>query len=178
MKQSLNTVASSINEVASTYVEANLTGTSTPSRSNTHPGTPGNNPGTPSTPRSGLYPKQKTKDDLDNEHKKAASDAKKFEESIDRHKQQLKFKNLSTNAYDIDIITCSVSANSCCKNCFGLVYEEQVIAGFMSGDSDYQTTCPFCESKFSTTLNIELNMKWRAGMVKQASDGKYKLFEV
>merc|ERR1711976_573999 len=113
-----NTVANAVNDV----VEAN---TSLYSAS-----TPGS-----TTPN---YPKQKTTEEMDREHQMAAKRAKREEESIDKYKEKLKYKNMSCR-YDVDLFTCKLTINTTCTRCDRIIYEEDIIAGFNSGESDYNT---------------------------------------
>ncbi|XP_037351018.1 DENN domain-containing protein 4C isoform X2 [Talpa occidentalis] len=48
-----------------------------------------------------------------------------------------------------------MSSCSQCRTCEALVYDEEIMAGWMADDSNLNTTCPFCKSNFLPLLNIE-----------------------
>uniref|UniRef100_A0A8C7K522 DENN domain containing 4A n=1 Tax=Oncorhynchus kisutch TaxID=8019 RepID=A0A8C7K522_ONCKI len=57
-----------------------------------------------------------------------------------------------------------------CKTCDGLVYDEEIMAGWTADDSNLNTTCPFCGNPFLPFLNVEIrdlrgpgsvDMEWR-----------------
>ncbi|XP_012383334.2 DENN domain-containing protein 4C isoform X5 [Dasypus novemcinctus] len=48
-----------------------------------------------------------------------------------------------------------MSSCSQCRTCGGLVYDEEIMAGWTADDSNLNTTCPFCKSNFLPFLNIE-----------------------
>lgn len=48
-----------------------------------------------------------------------------------------------------------MSSCSQCRACEALVYDEEIMAGWMADDSNLNTTCPFCKSNFLPLLNIE-----------------------
>uniref|UniRef100_A0A8K9UT48 DENN domain containing 4A n=1 Tax=Oncorhynchus mykiss TaxID=8022 RepID=A0A8K9UT48_ONCMY len=43
-----------------------------------------------------------------------------------------------------------------CKTCDGLVYDEEIMAGWTADDSNLNTTCPFCGNPFLPFLNVEI----------------------
>nr|XP_060613973.1 DENN domain-containing protein 4B [Anolis sagrei ordinatus]XP_060613974.1 DENN domain-containing protein 4B [Anolis sagrei ordinatus] len=49
-----------------------------------------------------------------------------------------------------------LSSCSRCQGCDSLVYDEEVMAGWSSDDSNLNTTCPFCARPFVPFLNIEI----------------------
>uniref|UniRef100_A0ABM5F396 DENN domain-containing protein 4B isoform X2 n=1 Tax=Pogona vitticeps TaxID=103695 RepID=A0ABM5F396_9SAUR len=49
-----------------------------------------------------------------------------------------------------------LSSCSRCQACDSLVYDEEVMAGWSSDDSNLNTTCPFCTRSFVPFLNIEI----------------------
>ncbi|XP_004677741.1 PREDICTED: DENN domain-containing protein 4C [Condylura cristata] len=48
-----------------------------------------------------------------------------------------------------------MSSCSQCRACEALVYDEEIMAGWMADDSNLNTTCPFCKSNFLPLLHIE-----------------------
>ncbi|OPJ77616.1 hypothetical protein AV530_006908 [Patagioenas fasciata monilis] len=49
-----------------------------------------------------------------------------------------------------------LSSCSRCQGCGALVYDEEVMAGWTSDDSNLNTTCPFCARAFVPFLSIEI----------------------
>ncbi|KAM6294163.1 DENN domain-containing protein 4B [Aegotheles albertisi] len=49
-----------------------------------------------------------------------------------------------------------LSSCSRCQGCGALVYDEEVMAGWTSDDSNLNTTCPFCARSFVPFLSIEI----------------------
>ncbi|XP_074422568.1 DENN domain-containing protein 4B isoform X2 [Larus michahellis] len=49
-----------------------------------------------------------------------------------------------------------LSSCSRCQGCGALVYDEEVMAGWTSDDSNLNTTCPFCNRSFVPFLSIEI----------------------
>lgn len=49
-----------------------------------------------------------------------------------------------------------LSSCSRCQGCGALVYDEEVMAGWTSDDSNLNTTCPFCSRSFVPFLSIEI----------------------
>ncbi|XP_068519371.1 DENN domain-containing protein 4B isoform X2 [Anas acuta] len=49
-----------------------------------------------------------------------------------------------------------LSSCSRCQGCGSLVYDEEVMAGWTSDDSNLNTTCPFCDRAFVPFLSIEI----------------------
>lgn len=49
-----------------------------------------------------------------------------------------------------------LSSCSRCQGCSALVYDEEVMAGWTSDDSNLNTTCPFCGRSFVPFLSIEI----------------------
>lgn len=56
------------------------------------------------------------------------------------------------------LLSFQVVLSSCsrCQACNLLVYDEEVMAGWSSDDSNLNTTCPFCERLFVPFLSIEI----------------------
>uniref|UniRef100_A0A673JJ06 DENN/MADD domain containing 4B n=1 Tax=Sinocyclocheilus rhinocerous TaxID=307959 RepID=A0A673JJ06_9TELE len=52
---------------------------------------------------------------------------------------------------------CQVLMSSCslCRSCNSLVYDEEIMAGWSSDDSNLNTTCPFCSAPFVPLLNTD-----------------------
>ncbi|XP_048825979.1 DENN domain-containing protein 4C-like [Brienomyrus brachyistius] len=48
-----------------------------------------------------------------------------------------------------------MSSCSQCRSCEALVYDEEIMAGWMADDSNLNTTCPFCKSAFLPLLYAE-----------------------
>ncbi|KAM8876301.1 C-myc promoter-binding protein-like isoform 1-T1 [Synchiropus picturatus] len=57
------------------------------------------------------------------------------------------------NNYAMELL---ISSCSCCKTCECLVYDEEIMAGWMADDSNLNTTCPFCGTPFLPFLNVEI----------------------
>uniref|UniRef100_A0A3Q3IPY5 DENN/MADD domain containing 4B n=1 Tax=Monopterus albus TaxID=43700 RepID=A0A3Q3IPY5_MONAL len=49
-----------------------------------------------------------------------------------------------------------MSSCSLCRNCDSLVYDEEIMAGWTSDDSNLNSSCPFCCSSFVPFLNAEI----------------------
>lgn len=49
-----------------------------------------------------------------------------------------------------------MSSCSLCRGCNSLVYDEEIMAGWSSDDSNLNTTCPFCSAPFVPLLNAEI----------------------
>uniref|UniRef100_A0A8C1UGH7 DENN/MADD domain containing 4B n=1 Tax=Cyprinus carpio TaxID=7962 RepID=A0A8C1UGH7_CYPCA len=58
----------------------------------------------------------------------------------------------------ISVSSCQVLMSSCslCRSCNSLVYDEEIMAGWSSDDSNLNTTCPFCSAPFVPLLNAEI----------------------
>lgn len=52
-----------------------------------------------------------------------------------------------------------VSMSSCtlCRSCNSLVYDEEIMAGWTSDDSNLNSSCPFCSATFVPLLNAEIS---------------------
>ncbi|XP_064416259.1 DENN domain-containing protein 4B [Latimeria chalumnae] len=50
-----------------------------------------------------------------------------------------------------------ISSCSLCQSCNFLVYDEEIMAGWTSDDSNLNTSCPFCTRPFVPLLNVEIN---------------------
>uniref|UniRef100_A0AAR2ISS7 DENN/MADD domain containing 4B n=1 Tax=Pygocentrus nattereri TaxID=42514 RepID=A0AAR2ISS7_PYGNA len=49
-----------------------------------------------------------------------------------------------------------MSSCSLCRSCNSLVYDEEIMAGWTSDDSNLNTSCPFCSASFVPLLNAEI----------------------
>lgn len=49
-----------------------------------------------------------------------------------------------------------MSSCSLCRGCTSLVYDEEIMAGWTSDDSNLNSSCPFCDASFVPFLNAEL----------------------
>lgn len=49
-----------------------------------------------------------------------------------------------------------MSSCSLCRSCNSLVYDEEIMAGWTSDDSNLNSSCPFCGSSFVPFLNAEI----------------------
>lgn len=49
-----------------------------------------------------------------------------------------------------------MSSCSLCRGCNSLVYDEEIMAGWTSDDSNLNSSCPFCGASFVPFLNAEL----------------------
>ncbi|XP_067303833.1 DENN domain-containing protein 4B-like [Pseudorasbora parva] len=49
-----------------------------------------------------------------------------------------------------------MSSCSLCRSCNSLVYDEEIMAGWTSDDSNLNTSCPFCSAPFVPLLNAEI----------------------
>ncbi|XP_028836616.1 DENN domain-containing protein 4B isoform X2 [Denticeps clupeoides] len=50
-----------------------------------------------------------------------------------------------------------MSSCSLCRSCNSLVYDEEIMAGWSSDDSNLNTNCPFCGATFVPLLNAEIS---------------------
>ncbi|KAL0968887.1 hypothetical protein UPYG_G00273180, partial [Umbra pygmaea] len=55
--------------------------------------------------------------------------------------------------YTTEVLMCSCCR---CKTCDCLVYDEEIMAGWMADDSNLNTTCPFCGSPFLPFLHLQI----------------------
>uniref|UniRef100_S4RPF8 DENN/MADD domain containing 4A n=1 Tax=Petromyzon marinus TaxID=7757 RepID=S4RPF8_PETMA len=62
----------------------------------------------------------------------------------------------SSNIFQNFAMEVLISSCSRCRACESLVYDEEVMAGWMADDSNLNTTCPFCGSTLKAFLNIEI----------------------
>lgn len=49
-----------------------------------------------------------------------------------------------------------MSSCSLCRSCNSLVYDEEIMAGWSSDDSNLNSSCPFCGASFVPFLSAEL----------------------
>lgn len=49
-----------------------------------------------------------------------------------------------------------MSSCSLCRSCNSLVYDEEIMAGWTSDDSNLNSSCPFCCASFVPFLNAEV----------------------
>lgn len=49
-----------------------------------------------------------------------------------------------------------MSSCSLCRGCDSLVYDEEIMAGWTSDDSNLNSSCPFCSVSFVPFLNAEI----------------------
>lgn len=49
-----------------------------------------------------------------------------------------------------------MSSCSLCRSCNSLVYDEEIMAGWTSDDSNLNSSCPFCVTSFVPFLNAEI----------------------
>uniref|UniRef100_A0A3P9JF70 Uncharacterized protein n=1 Tax=Oryzias latipes TaxID=8090 RepID=A0A3P9JF70_ORYLA len=49
-----------------------------------------------------------------------------------------------------------MSSCSLCRSCNSLVYDEEIMAGWTSDDSNLNSSCPFCSASFVPFLNAEI----------------------
>lgn len=49
-----------------------------------------------------------------------------------------------------------MSSCSLCRSCNSLVYDEEIMAGWTSDDSNLNSSCPFCSAPFVPFLNAEI----------------------
>lgn len=49
-----------------------------------------------------------------------------------------------------------MSSCSLCRGCNSLVYDEEIMAGWTSDDSNLNSSCPFCLASFVPFLNAEI----------------------
>lgn len=49
-----------------------------------------------------------------------------------------------------------MSSCSPCRSCNSLVYDEEIMAGWTSDDSNLNSSCPFCSASFVPLLNAEI----------------------
>lgn len=49
-----------------------------------------------------------------------------------------------------------MSSCSLCRSCNSLVYDEEIMAGWTSDDSNLNSSCPFCAASFVPFLNAEI----------------------
>ncbi|XP_076803788.1 C-myc promoter-binding protein-like isoform X2 [Clavelina lepadiformis] len=59
----------------------------------------------------------------------------------------------SKATYDVEV---TISSCSKCHKCDSLVYDEEIMAGWIPDESNLNTHCPFCNSLFVPFLNIEI----------------------
>ncbi|XP_030042943.1 DENN domain-containing protein 4B isoform X2 [Microcaecilia unicolor] len=69
---------------------------------------------------------------------------------------QKSFDRLTEMSQEVPHIEVSVSSCSLCQSCNSLVYDEEIMAGWTSDDSNLNTSCPFCTCSFVPFLNVEI----------------------
>uniref|UniRef100_A0A4W5MF11 DENN domain containing 4B n=1 Tax=Hucho hucho TaxID=62062 RepID=A0A4W5MF11_9TELE len=52
-----------------------------------------------------------------------------------------------------------MSSCSLCRSCNSLVYDEEIMAGWTSDDSNLNSSCPFCSTTFVPLLNAEISLR-------------------
>lgn len=62
-----------------------------------------------------------------------------------------RFQHTPNYTVEVQISSCSL-----CKTCDCLVYDEEIMAGWTSNDSNLNSTCPFCGTAFLPFLNVEI----------------------
>jgi hypothetical protein len=55
---------------------------------------------------------------------------------------------------EIEITSCSR-----CYTCFSLIYDEEIMEGWSADDSNLNTNCTFCNSKFVPLLSITIKVR-------------------
>uniref|UniRef100_A0A9J8BWB2 DENN domain containing 4B n=1 Tax=Cyprinus carpio carpio TaxID=630221 RepID=A0A9J8BWB2_CYPCA len=77
----------------------------------------------------------------------------------ERDSRYTDIKTMSVSVFMfISVSACQVLMSSCslCRSCNSLVYDEEIMAGWSSDDSNLNTTCPFCSAPFVPLLNAEI----------------------
>uniref|UniRef100_A0A8B9RAJ6 DENN/MADD domain containing 4B n=1 Tax=Astyanax mexicanus TaxID=7994 RepID=A0A8B9RAJ6_ASTMX len=61
-------------------------------------------------------------------------------------------------SFDVGLFCVQVLMSSCslCRSCNSLVYDEEIMAGWTSDDSNLNSSCPFCSATFVPLLNAEI----------------------
>uniref|UniRef100_A0A8D3BUS6 DENN/MADD domain containing 4A n=1 Tax=Scophthalmus maximus TaxID=52904 RepID=A0A8D3BUS6_SCOMX len=68
------------------------------------------------------------------------------------------------------VVQVQISSCSLCKTCDCLVYDEEIMAGWTSNDSNLNSTCPFCGTAFLPFLNVEIkDLRPQRGSAKESS---------
>ncbi|XP_068616647.1 DENN domain-containing protein 4B [Brachionichthys hirsutus] len=62
-----------------------------------------------------------------------------------------------------------MSSCSLCRGCSSLVYDEEIMAGWTSDDSNLNSSCPFCCASFVPFLSAEISHLAPAGSVERSS---------
>ncbi|XP_054608589.1 DENN domain-containing protein 4C isoform X3 [Dunckerocampus dactyliophorus] len=57
-------------------------------------------------------------------------------------------------SYALEVLMSSCSQ---CRSCEGLVYDEEIMAGWTANDSNLNTSCPFCRAAFLPLLHVEFH---------------------
>nr|XP_033780023.1 DENN domain-containing protein 4B isoform X1 [Geotrypetes seraphini]XP_033780024.1 DENN domain-containing protein 4B isoform X1 [Geotrypetes seraphini]XP_033780025.1 DENN domain-containing protein 4B isoform X1 [Geotrypetes seraphini]XP_033780026.1 DENN domain-containing protein 4B isoform X1 [Geotrypetes seraphini]XP_033780027.1 DENN domain-containing protein 4B isoform X1 [Geotrypetes seraphini] len=63
---------------------------------------------------------------------------------------------LTEMSQEMPHVEVSLSSCSLCQSCNSLVYDEEIMAGWTSDDSNLNTSCPFCGCPFVPFLNVEI----------------------
>ncbi|XP_063043558.1 DENN domain-containing protein 4C [Engraulis encrasicolus] len=63
----------------------------------------------------------------------------------------------SSSIYQNCSLEVLMSSCSQCVKCEGLVYDEQIMAGWTADDSNLNTTCPYCQNSFLPLLHVEFH---------------------
>lgn len=66
------------------------------------------------------------------------------------------FRKSWDSAQEAGGIEVLMSSCSLCRSCNSLVYDEEIMAGWSSDDSNLNSTCPFCSAPFVPLLNAEI----------------------
>ncbi|XP_075891477.1 DENN domain-containing protein 4C isoform X1 [Nelusetta ayraudi] len=63
----------------------------------------------------------------------------------------------SSSIYQNYALEVLMSSCSQCRSCEGLVYDEEIMAGWTADDSNLNTNCPFCRTAFLPLLHVEFH---------------------
>lgn len=64
--------------------------------------------------------------------------------------------NVTTPPSSLLCVQVLMSSCSLCRSCNSLVYDEEIMAGWTSDDSNLNSSCPFCCTSFVPFLNAEI----------------------
>lgn len=80
--------------------------------------------------------------------------------NITKHIQNhIKVKSPIERLLTVRTLSGQVLMSSCsqCRSCEGLVYDEEIMAGWTADDSNLNTNCPFCRTAFLPLLHVEFH---------------------
>ncbi|XP_073420735.1 DENN domain-containing protein 4B [Dendrobates tinctorius] len=84
------------------------------------------------------------------------SEADSFDASVCNFTIHKSMERLLDGDQDMDTVEVLLSSCSLCPTCHSLIYDEDIMAGWTSDDSNLKTACTFCGQHFVPFLNVKI----------------------